>query len=111
MLEQIILLEGIAEIDRVFTIKSIRLFKIGSKRVAVVKAGNLFYAFDNNCPHADQPLHEGIISPANEIVCPWHNYRFDLRSGHESSLRCKDLILYKIMINEKDQLVLEAETK
>ena len=34
------------------------------------------------CPHKAGPLWEGQVSVKRcEIVCPWHRFRFDLRSG------------------------------
>ncbi len=38
----------------------------------------------NRCPHMGFPLSKGPGGPRysdGEVVCPWHNSRFDLRSG------------------------------
>lgn len=32
------------------------------------------------CPHMDGPLFEGTVS-GGAIICPWHLWRYDLRSG------------------------------
>lgn len=32
------------------------------------------------CPHMEGPLWEGTLS-GEHIVCPWHQWRYDLRSG------------------------------
>ncbi|KAI8805554.1 hypothetical protein BJ742DRAFT_775041 [Cladochytrium replicatum] len=43
------------------------------------------FAFDNVCPHSGGPLHLGDIEDSGDgdlcIVCPWHSWSFDLRSG------------------------------
>ena len=39
-----------------------------------------FFALDNTCPHRGGPLAEGDII-ANEIVCPWHLWGFDVATG------------------------------
>jgi nitrite reductase (NADH) small subunit len=35
---------------------------------------------DGVCPHEGGPLGEGIIE-GSRVVCPWHAYAFDLRTG------------------------------
>lgn len=36
---------------------------------------------DARCPHAFGPLHACDPDAEGEIVCPWHGYRFDVRTG------------------------------
>jgi len=38
------------------------------------------YALDNECPHAGAPLAMGNFS-SPLIVCPWHAWEFDCRTG------------------------------
>ncbi len=37
-------------------------------------------AMDNWCPHRQGPLGEGWIE-GNAVVCPWHAWAFDCRTG------------------------------
>ena len=37
-------------------------------------------ALDNVCPHRGGPLAEGTIE-AGKVVCPWHQFEFDLATG------------------------------
>lgn len=37
------------------------------------------------CPHLEGPLFEGTLSGAT-ITCPWHQWRFDLRTGRRLAL-------------------------
>ncbi len=37
------------------------------------------------CPHLEGPLFEGTRSGAT-ITCPWHQWRFDLRTGQRIAL-------------------------
>ncbi len=37
-------------------------------------------AMDNWCPHRRGPLGEGWIE-GNTVVCPWHAWSFDLKTG------------------------------
>jgi nitrite reductase (NADH) small subunit len=37
-------------------------------------------AVDNVCPHRDAPLGQGRLE-GGLVVCPWHSWTFDLRTG------------------------------
>jgi nitrite reductase/ring-hydroxylating ferredoxin subunit len=37
------------------------------------------------CPHLEGPLFEGTLSGAT-VTCPWHQWRYDLRSGQRIAL-------------------------
>ncbi len=37
------------------------------------------------CPHLEGPLFEGTLAGAT-VTCPWHQWRFDLRSGQRITL-------------------------
>jgi nitrite reductase/ring-hydroxylating ferredoxin subunit len=69
--------------------------------VAVFKLGGEFYAYLNHCPHMGGPACQGkMIAKVEEIiaedrtskgmafsktrmhvVCPWHGFEFDIRTG------------------------------
>ncbi len=84
-----------------FEIKTIR---IGEKRYCLGMSGNEFFLFDEECPHMGYRLENGKINPYDEITCPWHNYRFSLKTGIEDQLRCKKLRVYELFF-EQDQLM------
>jgi nitrite reductase/ring-hydroxylating ferredoxin subunit len=39
-----------------------------------------YRAFDDRCPHKGAPMSKGRICEET-IICPWHAFRFDMRSG------------------------------
>ncbi|MFF9808213.1 Rieske (2Fe-2S) protein [Streptomyces coeruleorubidus] len=47
--------------------------------VAVLADGE-YAAFEGLCPHKGAPITEGRICE-DVVICPWHAFRFDLRSG------------------------------
>ena len=53
---------------------------IAGKAIAVANVEGEFYAVSNTCPHAEGPLGEGRLEGCN-LVCPYHGYEFDVRSG------------------------------
>jgi 3-phenylpropionate/trans-cinnamate dioxygenase ferredoxin subunit len=65
-----------------FSQGAIRAFRLGEKEVAVTKIDGAYYAFDNECTHAQQPLAHGYIRPkAKEVVCVFHWAVFYLPTG------------------------------
>ncbi len=53
---------------------------VGSHSVLIVNHGGNFYAVENRCSHAEQPLACGRIR-YGWIACPAHGAKFDLTTG------------------------------
>ncbi len=58
--------------------------ELAGRRLRVVSIDGRLVAYDTRCPHLGGPLAAG---PGCEAVCPWHGYRFDVRSGASSDGR------------------------
>lgn len=84
---------------------SSRLVVIGELKLCLSNFQNTFKACEYACPHRGEEMHKGMVNYLGEIICPWHNYRFDLETGAESSGRCKDLILYRTRVSEEGVFV------
>lgn len=55
---------------------------VGQRPLAIVRAGERIYACLDSCPHKGGFLSEGVVSvKRNELICPWHRFRFHLDSG------------------------------
>jgi nitrite reductase/ring-hydroxylating ferredoxin subunit len=69
-----------------------RLVELDGKGIALFNVGGTFRAIEDTCLHAGGPLHEGALD-GTTVTCPWHEWRFDLRTGrcelnHKVALRC-----------------------
>jgi naphthalene 1,2-dioxygenase ferredoxin component len=53
---------------------------VGGREVAVYLVDGTVYATANRCTHGDASLCEGFLE-GYEIECPFHQGRFDVRSG------------------------------
>ena len=53
---------------------------VGGREVAVYLVDGAVYATANRCTHGDASLCEGFLE-GHEIECPFHQGRFDVRSG------------------------------
>jgi nitrite reductase/ring-hydroxylating ferredoxin subunit len=58
----------------------IRAVKVDDRTIAISHTARGFFATDNTCPHRGGPLAEGDLI-GDEIVCPWHLWGFDVRTG------------------------------
>ena len=54
--------------------------KIGDKEIILVLSNDEIKAYSGVCPHVKGPLLDGEIKN-NAVVCPWHEYAFDLDTG------------------------------
>jgi nitrite reductase/ring-hydroxylating ferredoxin subunit len=57
-----------------------RTLTIGGRAIALYHTARGFFASDNQCPHRGGPLGAGDLI-ADEIICPWHLWGFDVTSG------------------------------
>jgi nitrite reductase (NADH) small subunit/3-phenylpropionate/trans-cinnamate dioxygenase ferredoxin subunit len=48
--------------------------------IALCNVEGRVYALDNTCPHAGGPIGEGTLT-GELITCPWHGWRFNVRTG------------------------------
>lgn len=106
MSEETVIFENKAELEKVLEINQIRQLRINDTLFNILRTSSRVYVFEKGCPHMDYPLNRGHVNPYEEIVCPWHGYRFDLKTGDESARRCRPLKTLPTRWNDSGQLVL-----
>lgn len=74
---------------------------VNQYRIALVRKGEQFFAVDDFCTHNKESLSKGNVNYRNEIICPWHNYCFDLRTGRECQQRSADLPTFAVKLNNE----------
>ena len=85
-----------------------RAFQAGTKTVAVFRANGKMYAVANRCIHKGASLCDGEISNDGTVIrCPWHNWPFDLATGHNCLDRTEQLRTYEVKM-QGDQVILCA---
>ena len=77
-----------------------QLLILNDKRISLTLHNNTFLAVQDSCPHSGESLSKGTINYLGEIICPLHNYRFDLQNGRECSSRTRDLKTFPVKIDE-----------
>ena len=58
----------------------VRVFQADGHSLCLANVGGEFFAIDNLCTHDGGPLGEGMLWD-DQVECPRHGARFDLRSG------------------------------
>jgi len=108
-----------------------KLIESGGVEVGVFKLGGEFYAYENVCPHMGGPACQGkVIAKVEEavmpdrtskgvefsktrmnVVCPWHGFEFDIRTGrHPGNARYR-LKPMKVRVEDGDVIVSLPEQK
>jgi len=59
---------------------SMKLVKVEGSPVLLIKQFGQIYAIDNRCPHMGCMFSGGTLD-GSVIVCPCHDWRFDLKTG------------------------------
>jgi 3-phenylpropionate/trans-cinnamate dioxygenase ferredoxin subunit len=77
-----------------------QLVIIGTMRLCLVNRNDGFYAVQDACTHSGASLSKGTVNYLGEIICPLHNYCFDLQTGRESSSRSADLKSFPVKVDE-----------
>jgi nitrite reductase (NADH) small subunit len=79
----------------------VREFTAGGRTFCVANLNGTISVLDGICPHEGGPLGEGNIEEGR-VVCPWHGYAFDLRTGvseQDSELKA-DVLAATVMEGE-----------
>jgi nitrite reductase (NADH) small subunit len=74
------------------------------KIFCVANIGGDISVVDNECPHHGGPLGEGMIE-AGKIVCPWHAWEFDLKTGASTEDSDTKVAVYPVRIDGESVLV------
>lgn len=59
---------------------AVREVRAGSYSYAVCNVDGSIFVVSGDCPHRDGPLGHGALH-GHTLVCPWHAWEFDVRTG------------------------------
>ncbi len=72
--------------------------------VCLARAGGELAALDNSCPHRQGPLGQGWLE-GNAVVCPWHSWAFDLKTGAAEFPEGERVKVFALRVEGEDVLV------
>jgi len=73
---------------------------IADQKVCMVRTSKGIFALKDACPHQRASLSDGKINAFNEIICPLHEYRFNLINGREANQQSGDADTYQVEIKD-----------
>ena len=79
-------------------------FELGGKTICVANVGGTIAAMDNVCLHMGGPLGQGYIE-GNKLVCPWHGWEYDPKTGQMEDDPKTKLAVYPIKIENNDVMI------
>ena len=77
---------------------------VNGHSIVLTTINGTVYAMDSVCSHEGGPLEDGTLESYN-LICPWHQGIFDIRSAKASpdTSWVTDLNSYKVTIDDKSQ--------
>src|SRR6516225_8508148 len=85
------------------------LVKAGGRAIALFNVDGRFYAIDNACAHLGGPLSEGVLLGCT-VVCPWHNWEYDVTTGKEVLLGEEAVRSYPVEVEGEEIYIVTEET-
>jgi nitrite reductase/ring-hydroxylating ferredoxin subunit len=88
---------AVCEVDDVPDLRP-KHVEVADRDVLLCKTGGELYAVDEICPHENKSMRYGVVQ-RGQIVCPHHQYRFELESGR-CRRRCAPVEVYETKIED-----------
>ena len=63
----------------------VKVYDVNGRRIALCNVDGALYAIDDVCTHDGGPLDQGMLED-DQIECPRHGARFDVRTGRALTL-------------------------
>lgn len=86
--------KNIEKISEIVPDQTSRLLKIGDRKLCLINIKGNLRVVDDKCPHQGASLNKGRVNYLGDIICPLHEYRFDSKTGQETTNRCADVKVY-----------------
>lgn len=81
-----------------------REFTVGDKVICIANVGGEYSAMDNVCLHRGGPLGQGVVEDG-KVVCPWHGWQYDPRTGEAAHNPNAKIAVYPLMIEGEEVMI------
>jgi nitrite reductase/ring-hydroxylating ferredoxin subunit len=90
---------SVEEADSRIVLNQPQLLIVSGERICLVRSANGYKAVQDACSHNGESLSKGHVNYLGEIICPWHNYCFEMSTGREVQGRSAELKTYPVRID------------
>lgn len=90
-MEWVKIFENEAEARSRITEHKPQLLIVKGQRICLALHDGEFFAVQDACTHNGESLSKGQVNYLGEIICPLHNYRFQLNTGRACDSSSNDL--------------------
>jgi nitrite reductase (NADH) small subunit len=81
-----------------------RTVAVEGRRIAVFRSrSGQLHATQAECPHRGGPLADGVVANST-VVCPLHEFKFDLETGRPRGSNCQALKVYPIRVDDAGEI-------
>ena len=97
-----------------------KVVETGGVEIGVFRSNGEYFAWRNECPHQGGPVCQGVMvrkveerldgdrkssgihyaDAGQNIVCPWHGYEFDMRTGRHVGSATMQLRGYAVKVRD-----------
>lgn len=89
----------------VFNENNIATAGIKGRNICIIKTNEGLKACVDRCPHAGGSLSEGYLDQHQNIVCPVHHYKFNLKTGRDAFNEGYFLKTFPVIVNDEGVFV------
>jgi len=72
-----------------------KVVNVDGRSIALFRVKDEYFALANVCLHRGGPLGEGSLN-GSTITCPWHGWKFDVRTGSFTVIPTLKVPTYKV---------------
>ncbi|MFP4598075.1 MAG: Rieske (2Fe-2S) protein [Persicimonas sp.] len=81
-----------------------RKVSVDGRSVLLCRDAGEIYAIDEICPHKQKSMAYGVVH-AGKIICPHHQYEFELDTGRCRRKRCAPVLTYEVEVVDTEVFV------
>jgi ferredoxin-NADP reductase/nitrite reductase/ring-hydroxylating ferredoxin subunit len=85
--------------------------EVNDQNICVVNVDGKYYAIGSICTHEGGPLADGTLE-GYEVECPWHNSKFDVRTGEVTSPPASEPEpAFEVKVDDNNNILIKTQGK
>ena len=76
------------------------LIEVDNKQLCIVRHEEGYFVTNNKCPHQGLPLNRGGFCENGKMICHFHRYEWDIKTGRETRKQENNIEVYPIKVDK-----------